>query len=301
MELSTLSLAIDFVFLFITLKFFYFVYKNFLRKPYNLLERYGNDSWALITGATDGIGKAFCQELAKRGINVILVSRSLDKLKRVENEIKTEYPNIKTECIAFDFEKRITTEDYIETFSPVKHQYDISILINNVGLAFNRYFLDTDIHDNHKMININCVSQLLLTQIFLEKFVKRNERSAVLNVSSISALTPFPKFAVYSATKIFSYYLTQAISEELKNEKIDFMSLKPGYVSTNMSQKWADGLYVISANQCAVGALNNLGYEHETYGHWSHKIQGYVLSWVPSFILSRALTWGKFIKNEKLN
>ena len=145
MELNALFLGIDLLFLLITLKFIFFIYKNFFRKPHNLQERYGNNTWALVTGATDGIGKAFCQEFAKRGMNVILVSRTLDKLKRVERELKTEYPQIKFECIVFDFEKCIKAEDYLETFGPLKYRFDISILVNNVGLAFNKYFMNNKI------------------------------------------------------------------------------------------------------------------------------------------------------------
>ena len=90
----------------IIIKSLYVYYRKFLRKPYNLLERYGKDSYVLVTGATDGIGKEFCNQFAKLGFNLILISRNLNKLNQVSSEFKSKYPNLKTEIIEFDFNKK---------------------------------------------------------------------------------------------------------------------------------------------------------------------------------------------------
>ena len=84
-------------------KFTNFIYTNFIRKEFDLKSRYGG--WAFVTGATDGLGRAFCDELASRGFNIILVSRNLEKLRKVENEIKQNF-NVETKIIEFDFDKK---------------------------------------------------------------------------------------------------------------------------------------------------------------------------------------------------
>ena len=87
-------------------KLIYIYYKKFIRKPHNLIERYGKDSYIIVTGATDGIGKEFCNQFAKLGFNLILISRNLNKLNQVSSEFKSKYPNLKTEIIEFDFTKK---------------------------------------------------------------------------------------------------------------------------------------------------------------------------------------------------
>jgi 17beta-estradiol 17-dehydrogenase / very-long-chain 3-oxoacyl-CoA reductase len=77
------------------------IYRHFVRKPYNLLVRYGKDfnTWALITGASDGIGAEYCRRLAHQGFNIVLVSRTLSKLKSVESEVQKINPRIKTKIV----------------------------------------------------------------------------------------------------------------------------------------------------------------------------------------------------------
>lgn len=86
---------------------FYLFYKHFIRKGHNLKARYGKDSWVIVTGATDGIGKGLCEEFAKTGFNIILVSRTLSKLNDVANELKKINSSIKTHVVPFDFSERL--------------------------------------------------------------------------------------------------------------------------------------------------------------------------------------------------
>ncbi len=129
---------------------------------------------------------------------------------------------------------------------------------------------------SHDMININCMSQTLLTKLFLEKLLSRakNKRSAIIDVSSISSFMPIQRLSVYAATKVYNSFVTLVLAQELKGENIDFLCLKPAYVESLMSKKKADGYYVITSHQCVRGALKDLGYENETFGHWTHKIRG---------------------------
>jgi len=288
---------------FIIWKILRFIYTNFLRKRLNLLSRYGQDSWALVTGATDGIGKALCEELAKEGFNIILVSRTLLKLKNVSADLMKINPKIKTHLIEYDFNIKNKLEDYLVAFGNLQEKYDISILINNVGLDHHNTFDRVKIDHIYSMLNLNVIPQTLLTKILLNGMNARKERSCVISLSSFAGEFPFPMKSLYSATKIFNHYLSVALDEEMKStNKIDWLSVKPLEVETVMSTTKADGFSVITAKQCASCILNDLGYENETYTHWAHKFQAALLKYVPKFLLYQVFRrfWFKiFIKRDE--
>jgi len=280
-----------------------FIYRNFIRKRQNLKSRYGEDSWALVTGATDGIGKALCEELAKEGFNIILVSRNIQKLKRVSGDLLKINPNIKTNEIEYDFNMKNGLKDYLTTFANLQDTYDISLLINNVGLDHHNTFDRVKIDNIHSMLSLNVLPQTMLTKIFLNKMNSRNKRSSVISLSSFAGDFPFPMKSLYSATKVFSHFLTISLYEEMKStDRIDWLSAKPLEVETVMSTTKADGFSVITAAQCASSILDDLGYVNETYGHWAHKIQANFLKFVPKFILYEVFRrfWFKiFIKRDE--
>jgi 17beta-estradiol 17-dehydrogenase / very-long-chain 3-oxoacyl-CoA reductase len=244
----------------------------------NLINRYGSASWVLVTGATDGIGKALCEDLAMSGFNIILVSRTLSKLKKVADDIKNANPEISTQCIEYDFEKRNTLNDYLEVFSNLQEKYDISILINNVGTEQHNTFEQVRINYMFTTLNLNVIPQTILTKIFYTGMNTRKNKSAIINLSSFAGEFPFPMKSLYSATKVFNHYLSIGLMEETKlNSNIDWLSVKPLEVETVLSTTKADGITVITARKCAESLLNDLGYEDETYTHWTHKIQAFIL------------------------
>jgi 17beta-estradiol 17-dehydrogenase / very-long-chain 3-oxoacyl-CoA reductase len=261
-----------------------FIYKNFLRPRIDLKQRYGKGTWALVTGATDGIGKAFCEELAREGFNIILVSRNPDKLRTVANELEKGF-KISTACIPFDFNEKTSLKDYIEVFDGLDSRFDISILVNNVGTTARGNFLDTDIAAISNVLNCNILPQTYLSRLIGNGMRERSHRCAIINLSSILAMRPMPYSSIYSSTKVFNHYLTEAVSLEHNTSNIDFLSVKPFYTKTAMIKNLKDTFCVIEPQQCVEGALNDLSYELTTPGHWKHKIFSYISSWMPMFYL----------------
>jgi len=235
----------------------------------------------LVTGASDGIGKAICEELAQEGFNLILVSRTLSKLQKLAEELKTINKNIQTKVIAYDFSKQITLEDYFREFKDLPTKYDISILVNNVGSDQHVTYEKQKIEDMFEQINLNIKPQTILTKLFFDSMKARNFRSAIISLSSAAANFPFPMKAVYASSKIYNYFLSRSLEEEFKHSNLDFLAVKPLEVSTPMTPKTVDGIWVLSARQCARGLLNDLGYESDTNGHWAHKLQDRVISIFP--------------------
>jgi 17beta-estradiol 17-dehydrogenase / very-long-chain 3-oxoacyl-CoA reductase len=304
LETYSLKSLLNVILLISCLKFIYFLYKNFIRQRKDLLTRYGKKSWALVTGATDGIGKALCIELARSGFNIILVSRNPQKLKNVAQELLIINTDIETHTIPYDFDNKSTLKDYTENFSNLTKQFDISILINNVGTEQHNYFDKVKIDYLISDINVNIIPQTILTKIFMKSLNSRTKRSAIINLSSFAGEFPFPMKSVYSATKIYNHFLSIGLMEETSlQSSIDWLSVKPLEVETVLSTTKADGIFVVTPKQCADSILNDLGHESETYSHWTHKIQAWVLlTLVPRslfyFVVKRF--WFKwFIKRDE--
>ncbi len=181
---------------------------------------------ALITGASSGIGRDIARELAKRGYDLVLVARDLDKLNEVKQELKTN-----VEVISMDISE-------VENCKRLHEQYkDIDILVNNAGFGDCGYFTKTNLEKEVSMINTNIVAYHVLTKLYLQD-MKEKDRGKILNVASIAGFMPGPLMATYYATKNYVVRLSEAIKEELKKQKskVQISILCPGPVDTNFNK-----------------------------------------------------------------
>jgi 17beta-estradiol 17-dehydrogenase / very-long-chain 3-oxoacyl-CoA reductase len=211
------------------------MYKHFGMKMKNLKERYGSKSWVLVTGATDGIGKGIAFKFGSLGFNIILISRSQDKLNTVVDELRTATNGeIEVKTLAFDFSLKTTVRDYEEAFLPLT-SLDISVLVNNVGwVAHNKSdsFEGKALQDS---INVNLVPQAMLTAIFSRQLsTRKGLRSAIINLSSFASMIQGEKL-IHSACKTFNNLHSKTIHYEL-SESIDSISVKPMLVRTALTE-----------------------------------------------------------------
>jgi len=247
-----------------------FYLSKFVRTPVDV-KRLGD--WAVVTGATDGIGKGFAKELASRGINIVLVSRTQTKLEDVAEEIRSKY-SVKTVVIAVDF----TDSDAV--FQKIKDGIEdldgsVGLLINNVGMSYDHpeYFLE--IENCGKMtkdlVSCNVSSVLNVTRAVLPGMVERR-RGAVVNLSSFSALQSTPLLSVYSSTKAFVTHFSQDLQVEYKGRGITIQALAPCYVVSKLSKQKRASFFIPSPETYAKSALNTLGVETISTGYWPHDI-----------------------------
>ena len=284
-SLNDLILKAFYLIVFIKIyKFSYWIYRVTLRKRIDFKSRYGEGSWALITGATDGIGKAFTFSLAKEGFNIILVSRTPEKLKTCVGELRFKYPNVKVVSLTFDFSQKVEVIHYYNDFSEILSKYDVSILVNNVGMGEVNSFIDISTENVYNTLIVNTLPQTLLTRMFAEKFLKRTKRSAIINLSSVAAEGFIPNFALYSSTKVFNLYLSKGLEGEMRS-KVDFLCVKPFGVESNLS-KMKKSLFVITPEECSEGSLDCLGYDSEITGHWNHDIQSFIFGLIPTWLIA---------------
>ena len=144
----------------------------------------------IITGATDGIGKALAYELAsKHSMNLILISRTLSKLQEVKDEIQGKYSHIQVQVHVMDFSK-ISDNDLNDLKSLIS-KYDVGMLINNVGLSYSypEWFHALSRDHVRDLINLNVTSTTLLTHLVLPKMVER-KRGCIVNFASAAATIP---------------------------------------------------------------------------------------------------------------
>lgn len=183
---------------------------------------------ALITGASSGIGRDMARELAKRGYDLILVARRVNRLEEIKNEIT----GVSVETIECDVS---TEENCTKLYNSVKDK-GVDMLVNNAGFGLAGEFLSTDLNKELNMIKTNVVAVHMLTKLFLKDFAEK-DRGIILNVASSAAYMAGPYLSTYYATKNYVRRLTEAVYRELKekNSNVSVSVLCPGPVNTEFN------------------------------------------------------------------
>ncbi|XP_068130041.1 very-long-chain 3-oxoacyl-CoA reductase-B-like [Hyperolius riggenbachi] len=254
------------------------------------LREYGG--WAVVTGATDGIGKSYAHELAKRGFNVVILSRTLEKLQKVAKEIEQQSGR-KVKIIQADFTGG--AEIYPKIEEALK-DLDIGILVNNVGMTFKDMLRYVEFNDLSKgitdLLNCNVQSMLQMTRIVLPRMVER-KKGLIINMSSGAGAVPYPRVSVYSSTKASVDFFSRSLSFDYSPLGIDVQCVMPLMVSTNMLGNFETNFFVKAPDDFAREALNTVGLTHRTNGCLAHAIQNYLQDLIlTDYVLgSRLFTW----------
>ncbi|KAG1358914.1 Very-long-chain 3-oxoacyl-coa reductase 1 [Cocos nucifera] len=174
-------------------------YAAFLRQGKDL-KAYG--SWALITGATDGIGKAFAFQLAHKGLDLLLIGRNPNKLRQVSNEIKAKHPCIKIKLLVIDLAGDLL--DGVRSLEEEIRGLDVGIMVNNAGMTYPRYMYFHEVEEElwEGLVKVNVEAATRVTRAVLPGMIKRGKGAVVSIGSGSSVVVPsFPLSAVYAATK----------------------------------------------------------------------------------------------------
>ena len=183
-----------------------------------------NGKWALVTGASAGIGEAIAKELAAGGANLILTARRIDRLQQLAASLRDRH-KISAEIFEADLAKPLGPEE-IFRFTEEKG-IAVDLLVNNAGFGQFGELPTVETQRLLDMVQVNCTAVLHLTRLYLPKMIARR-RGDVLIVASTAAFQAVPYISTYAATKVFDLYLAEGLAEEMKPHGIRVCALCPG-------------------------------------------------------------------------
>lgn len=269
--------------------FLLYLHNVFFGKNRDLTKIYGKNTYAVITGGSEGIGLALAKHLASKGFNLFLISRDLEKLQTAQKEILKINPNCKIITRAFDFNNfhleflQSLSEAFTFDFSTI----DVSMLINNVGVGTTKNFLDGTEEDLLKLVKVNCLTQTLLTNFFAQIFRQRKLKSVILSVSSVASIVPLPNLSMYGASKLFNLHFSESIGNF--DHQIDYYSYLPGYVPTQLSQ-YNKSISSVTADESADFAVRHIGSNRFVFsGHWKHELVAFLMALIPVWLFPKTM------------
>jgi short-subunit dehydrogenase len=187
------------------------------------------ENYTLITGSSQGIGKGYAIEFAKRGHNLLLVALPEPQLEETANEIKEKF-DVKVDTLGIDLSQLKAPEE-VYNWSKEKG-YVVDILVNNAGIAGTSVFDESPLGYSDLRIMVNVRALVLLCRLFIPD-LKKLPKAYILNTGSLSAYYSIPYKSVYSASKSFVLNFTKAIREELRDTSISVSIVNPNGVFTN--------------------------------------------------------------------
>jgi short-subunit dehydrogenase len=192
------------------------------------------EKYALVTGASSGIGYELAKLFAEDGKNIVVVARNQDRLEKLKTEIEKK-SGAKVIVLVKDLSKPNAPQ---EIFSELeKKNINVDVLVNNAGFPVHGKFAETDLKEELDMIQVNITSLTHFTKLFVKKMVE-NKSGWILNVSSTAGFAPFPLFSIYAATKAYVLSFSEAIANELQGTGVSVTCLCPGVTDTRF---WETG------------------------------------------------------------
>ncbi len=250
--------------------------------------------WAIVTGASQGIGRGFARELAARGYNLVLVSRSRGRLDTLATELERDH-HAKTRVVTADQSVPGAAQDIMDAVDDL----DVGLLVSNAGAARMGGFLQNSLDDMRADLHLNALSHMELAHAFGSRLRRRGRKGGVLLVSSTASLQPISLAANYSAAKAYVLNLGESLHRELAEVGIDVTVLLPGPTDTeglNHRDDIAMGNLPMSAMSVHALVLEGLRALHKrrathiagAMNRWSARLMPRrVLAWLLSKLLRR--------------
>ncbi|KAF1987545.1 NAD(P)-binding protein [Aulographum hederae CBS 113979] len=255
--------------------------------PGTSLSKFGRKgSWAVVTGASDGIGKEFATQLASRGFNLLLISRTASKLSALSSELKSASKDgsLQVKSFAMDFAEN-KDSDY-DSLTQLINGLDIAILINNVGLSHSIPvpFLSTPADEMKNIITINCVGTLRITQLVAPTLVAR-KNGLILTMGSFGGLLPTPLLATYSGSKAFLQYWSTSLASELAPHGVTVSLIQSYLVTSAMSKIRRTSPTIPNPKMFVKSVLGKIGrsggaqeWAYSSTPYWSHGVMQWGIS-----------------------
>ncbi|EDQ87662.1 uncharacterized protein MONBRDRAFT_33219 [Monosiga brevicollis MX1] len=239
--------------------------------PVNLKHKY-NASWALVTGASSGIGKAMAQKLAAQGINVVLAALGDDLLDNTTAELQAQYPHLKFVKCAVN----LAAPDFMDSIVTATEGLDVTLVFNNAGFITTGFFHRTPIGRNNANMACNATCIIPITHYFLNKMIAKGQRGLVAFTSSSAGFVPNPLSILYPSTKSFMTVFATSLAAEIKSKGIDTVVVHPSPMATNFFQN-SNGMQALeSFKRFAVGPSVIADVVFNSAGRFVVRDQGFI-------------------------
>lgn len=199
------------------------------KEKIRLKSKYGQ--WAVVTGASSGIGLELATQLAGAGFNLVLNSRHLEKLQEVESTLKAQ-ADIQVILVASD----VSETDGIDQIIHATKSLNVGLFIASAGYGTSGNFMESSLHSEVNMLRVNCEALLSLTHYFSQQFALQ-KRGGIILMSSMVAFQGTPYSANYAATKAYVQTLAEGLAVELKPQGVDILAAAPGPVESGFSHR----------------------------------------------------------------
>lgn len=258
-----------------------------------LKTQYGD--WAIVTGASSGIGLELATQLANSGFNLIINARNEERLLKVEQQLKSH--NIEVKSVVADLSDKEGVEKIIQSTQGLK----VGLLINNAGYGTSGLFVDASLDSEIDMLRVNCEAVLALTHYFARQF-KQEGRGGIVFLSSLVAFQGVPYAANYAASKAYIQSFAEALAIELKPFGVDVLAAAPGPVESGFGQRANMKMdNAMTADQLGVPILAALGKRSNVVPGLLSKVLTYALRTAPRSIKVRIMekVMGGFTQHQR--
>ncbi len=264
-----------------------------------------NKIFALITGASEGFGKAMALECAGRNMNLVLVALPGSGLSSLACFIERNY-NVSVLYFEQDLSKR---EECLHLFEKIKeNKISANVLINNAALGGTHFFEEKDPEFYYKQIELNVLAPTLLTHLFLQT-LEKNSPSHILNVGSLASFFSLPKKGVYGATKSYLVSFSKSLRRELKAKNVSVSTVCPGGMNTtpmlilqNKNMKGLGRWSIMNPEEVARIAIDGMlaGKELIIPGFWNRMFMLFdklMPKWYKEILINKTMKQSKAINN----
>ena len=237
-------------------------------------QRYGR--WAVVTGASEGIGRELAKCLAETGLDLVLVARRRERLEELAGELGSSF-GVKTRVLAAD----LGTAAGLEAVTRETEDLEVGLLVASAGFGTAGPLIDASLADELAMLNLNCGAVLALTHHFGRRFAQQ-KRGGVVLMSSIVAFQGTARAANYAATKAYVQTLAEGLHLELAPHNVDVLASAPGPVASGFAAR-ADMKMgkALVPSQVGRATLSALGRRTTVRPGWLSKLLGYSLALLP--------------------
>ncbi|MDQ3279047.1 MAG: SDR family oxidoreductase [Bacteroidota bacterium] len=211
--------------------------------------------YALITGASKGIGKVIAFEMAAKGYDLAIVARSEDLLQQVSEEIKAKY-KVKVSYLATDLSNSQAARDVFQWAS--QNNFDTTVLVNNAGYGLSGAFESYPLEQHLNMLQVNCTTLVQLTYLFLPQ-LKKQKQAYIMNIASSAAYQAVPYLSLYAGSKAMVLFFTRGLRHELRKTSVSVTCISPGATDTEFNTRAKVGPKAMKAAEKVIMTPEQVG------------------------------------------